>query len=253
MGKSFFFNTRGMSLVEVLVSLGITVILMSATASMFVTQQRENRALNQKLEMIELKNQIMQAFQNPLNCTWQLAGKTFDTTGVSTTTPSPTIIELGELRQGQNNTSLLLAKNNTRLPGTQTNLLVANVRFSNIVATDNANEYKGNFEISFAEASLARPIRAITIPQTIQTTGSPTATISICGNAASGGGQAFELGGFYVWHRHYNSCQRSNPMTGGCSCPTGFTARVYNDQGYDDGSKTDDRNLLYCYRINATP
>lgn len=89
-----------MSLVEVLVSLGITVILMSATASMFVTQQRENRALNQKLEMMDLKNQIMQAFQNSSTCTWQIQGKTFNNSAVTSTNPSSTNIDLVELRHG---------------------------------------------------------------------------------------------------------------------------------------------------------
>lgn len=170
-----------MSLVEVLVSLGITVILMSATASMFVTQQRENRALNQKLEMVELKNQIMQAFQSSSTCTWQLQGKTFNTTGVTSTTPSTTSIDLVELRYGPNSSSLLLAKTNTLLPGSQSNLKVASIRLNNILATGNPDEYKGLIEIAFTDTSLARPMKPTIVPQIIQATGSPTATITACG------------------------------------------------------------------------
>lgn len=180
-GSFNFFNNRGMSLVEVLVSLGITVILMSATASMFVTQQRENRALNQKLEMVDLKNQIMQAFQNSSTCTWQIQGKTFNTSGVTSTNPSSTSIDLVELRHGPNSSSLLLAKTNSTLPGSQSNLKVASIRFNNILATGNPDEYKGHFEITFMDSSLSRPMRPTIIPQVIQATGSPTATITACG------------------------------------------------------------------------
>lgn len=52
-------NNSGMTLLEAVISLGISAILMSATASMFLSQQKENKALQQKLETVDLKNQIM--------------------------------------------------------------------------------------------------------------------------------------------------------------------------------------------------
>lgn len=219
-------SQAGMSLVEVLVSLGITVILMSATASMFLTQHRENRALNQKLEFLDLKNQVMQAFQNLNTCSWHLAGKTFDTTGVTTTNPSSTTINLTALYQAANSTSLVLARENSRLPGTVTNLEVSTIQFKNITATGNSNEFKGFFEVAFSNSSLARSMRPVQIPQTIQTTGSGTATISTCGSSPSSGGGTLSSGVLSLDDitivRGPNKNRHYSPSV--ARCPSGYAA-----------------------------
>lgn len=234
-----------MTLLEAVISLGISAILMSATASMFLSQQKENKALQQKLETVDLKNQIMQGFINPNNCTWQLSGKTFNTTGVTATNPSSTVISLTELRQGPNTSSFLIAATGQPVPGTQTKLAVHSVTFKEIFATGNPNEYKGIFEISFTPSSMVRVIQSVRYNQIITAIGSPTASITACGAPSND----FKLGGFYTWHRHYGYCVYVNPMTGACSCPVGYTARFYNRIGYDDGTKTDDRDMGYCYKM----
>lgn len=68
-----FKNEKGMSLVEVLVSVGISVIVSFVMATMMVNMSTDQKALQEKYTVLELKNTVLTALSNPTICTAQLA------------------------------------------------------------------------------------------------------------------------------------------------------------------------------------
>jgi len=56
-------NSRGQSIVQVLVALGISTILLMAVATMQTNQSRENRALSEKMAANDLQQQDASQFQ----------------------------------------------------------------------------------------------------------------------------------------------------------------------------------------------
>lgn len=161
--------------------------MVSVMASMFHSQQKEIRSLKQKQELVDLKNIMLQQLGKSEVCTWQLKDKIIDlSTAPTESSPSPTIINLGELRQGPNSTSALIAKTNERLPQSQTGLRVEQVSFRNIYATGNTDEYSGVFDISFASSSLAYSLKSVQTQQIFKVVGTDPATakrIESCGKS----------------------------------------------------------------------
>lgn len=180
-----YLNNKGLTLIEIVVGIGLSAILISATTSMILSQQKETKALTQKLELSDLKNQIMQGFVNNDVCTWQFTGKTFSTDRVTTTNPSATTISLDALYAGLDNTSYVFAQRDTALPGSS-GLRVSTIQLTKIVATGVTDQYKGTIQISFSPDSMIRAIKPIEISQIITATGSPTASITACGGGSSG-------------------------------------------------------------------
>ena len=165
-----FVNQRGGSLMEVIVAVGIMGILAAGMASMFDGQQKQIRALLQKQEMIELKNNMLRQLSSAAVCTWQLQDKRINVDGTySELAPSPTVLNLtgGTLYAGPSSTSAPLAIAGQRLPASLARLEVAAVTFKNIYPTGNPNEYKGVVEVSFNASSLAIASHPIQVQQTV--------------------------------------------------------------------------------------
>lgn len=179
----FFKSNHGISLIETLVTVGIVAIVASATASMFISQQKEAKALYQKSEIVELKNLLIQVFKDPSICTWQLKNKVIDVSSTTPTVQSPTVLDLTELRQGPDITSALIVKKGQELSLSNYGLIVESVLFTKILATGNPNEYKGFFEIQFTSSSLIRPVKPVLYQQIFKTVAAdPLASkkISVC-------------------------------------------------------------------------
>jgi prepilin-type N-terminal cleavage/methylation domain-containing protein len=69
---------RGFSLVEILVVVAVMAIVGLATATMIMTQQREVRALSEKLLALETQTQLNHVLFNSEYCGCLFSGRTFD-------------------------------------------------------------------------------------------------------------------------------------------------------------------------------
>jgi type II secretory pathway pseudopilin PulG len=172
-------NNYGFTLVETLIAAGILVTVMLASISMVNSQQKEIRSLMQKTEAVELKNLMTEVFANSIVCTGHLKDLAVDVASASTTTTSPTVLNLSNIYYGDPVTSGPLASAGKALPLSQHGLVVDKISFKNILATGNPNEYKGQFEVSFTSDSMMRPIRPVRLEQIFKTTATgPTKIIS---------------------------------------------------------------------------
>lgn len=74
------FNQKGNSLIQVLVAGGIMVIISLSVASMMSNQNKEAKAMGEKLLSYELESQMKALFENSDYCNCAFQGKTFDMT-----------------------------------------------------------------------------------------------------------------------------------------------------------------------------
>lgn len=159
--------SRGQTITQALVSIGISSIVLAAMVGATVTMMKSNKLLAQKLEVLDLKNQLQSTFNNPDNCTCQL-NATMNTANAdnlkfdSTNTSS---MNLRSLKQSCVATSMALVEENKLLPGTQTSLRVKSVDLVDIKATGNVEEYLGSIRVTFDESSLAGPLAPLQFGQ----------------------------------------------------------------------------------------
>lgn len=161
MQQLVLFNNKGQSLVQTLLAAGILAVILSATTTATVNMQRSNKLLSQKLEVLDLKNQLQSAFLNPDICTCQLnatmnsgnsANLKFDSTAGGAS------MNLKELKSACVPTASTLVKENSPLLGTQTGLRTASVMITNIQPTGNTEEYVSTVEVRYQEDTLAGPL-----------------------------------------------------------------------------------------------
>ncbi len=180
-------DEAGASLIEVMIVVAIMSVVSLGLASLVVDMQKPITLLRQRQELVELKTTLLRQFAKSDVCTWQLAGNTIDASMATTeSSPSPTVINVAEIRHGLNVTSALIAKAGDRLPG-DSNLIVDTINFTKIYATGNPNEYTGSLIITFVAASMAGVMKPLQIQQIIRTQTGPPAALPIesCASAQS--------------------------------------------------------------------
>lgn len=163
-------NDAGFSLIEVMLGVGILAVISFGMAGSLSNMHSQLRGVSQKQEILELRNLITQQLSKPGVCTWQLKNLVIDVSQPTTeTSPSPTVLNLAELRMGPDASSPLLAKSGDRIPESLTGVKVTKIFFKNIYATGNPNEYKGLLQINFDANSLVVPVKPLQIQQIIST------------------------------------------------------------------------------------
>jgi hypothetical protein len=185
-------NQRGQSLIQVIISLGIMGIGMLAVVSMQVTQQRESRALTEKLASVDLLRVVTTALANPASCNAMFssanlhnpAALPFDATAISPTTPykfsitsiptgttAPPIVSAGS-QVSPLSDSLVLR------PNTPNPTLPPGIRLM-VTSLTNAT-----LELNFENSSLVRTLKPLQFPIDIITSGPLSSTlITSCGIA----------------------------------------------------------------------
>lgn len=159
--KLVLLNTRGQSLVQTLVAAGILSIILSAMTAATVNMHKSNKLLSQKLEVLDLKNQLQSTFLNPDTCTCQLnptlnSGNSTNLKFDSTIATSS--MNLKQLKSACAPSASELVKEDSPLLGTQTGLRVSSVLMTNIQATGNTDEYIGTIEVRLQGETLAGPL-----------------------------------------------------------------------------------------------
>ena len=168
-------SNRGFSIIEVLFVVGFIAFISMALAAVISNQNKEMKSIYQKSEALELKSTLLQALEVDDVCNWQFRDKVVNTSGVTATQKSSSVLNFGRLYMGPSSTSAVLVQEGQALPGTQTALEIASVTFEDIVATGIPNEYKGLVTVTFANSSLVRSMKPVRVQKIIKVVGSDPA------------------------------------------------------------------------------
>lgn len=185
-------NQKGMSLVEVLVSIGISTVISFVMATTMVNVSRDQRALQEKYNQLELKNDLLTAFANSDICLSQLNqnSPTLNLSGASSTNSPGQSISYSELHMGSSNQSMLLAKVGEPLPGGSPHqMVVSKIELGSFLSTGSPNTFTGELKIEMDPATLTRPLKPLLIKQIFNTTG-PLSSAKIVG-CGMGTGNSF--------------------------------------------------------------
>lgn len=144
---------KGFTLIELLIAAGVVAVVSLAFARMIVSASQANRAISQKLETIDFKQNVLTAFLSKSTCDCNVASFVFDS---SVTPIGP--ISLGRVKSGCAGTAPNLAQDATLLPGSQTKLSVSTVQLVQIAPTGNPNEYQSFLQIQYLTENFERPL-----------------------------------------------------------------------------------------------
>jgi hypothetical protein len=167
MNSKITFSNRGQTITQALISVAISAIAIAAIVTTTVAMMRSNKQLAQKLEAIDIKNQLQSTFLNPANCTCQLSATAnptnsenliFDSTKVAS-------MNLKKFKLSCASDAQTVVEENKLALGTLTNLKVRAVELVDIQSTGNVEEYLGTVRISFDESSLAGPLAPLQFKQ----------------------------------------------------------------------------------------
>jgi len=203
----------GFSLVEIIIGLGLIGVVIMVMMTVFNNFFQKMHSLGRKQDVLELKAQMLQHLNRPEVCTWQLRDKVIDVSMAPTlASPSPSVVSLSDdtIYLGLNNSSAVMARRGERVPASTSNLSVAAVSFRNIYSTGVINEYRGQFEVIFAQDHGDYSLKPAVMNQTIRVVASdpPNAKrIAYCyGSASADSGSGilaniatFELPGSHTW------------------------------------------------------
>ncbi len=188
-------NSRGQSLIQVLVSIGIMGILTLGMVSIQQMQGKENKALTEKLAVLDAQKLVSATLADGSICTYhilRMPNHSFQASEVTaTTTPAP--ISLGDnFLAGATATSPALFTKDQSISPLANNIVASSFQLTNIrceTPCTNAltsDVFKADFQINFDSSTLVRAIKPIISQTTIQTTTSGgTKTIIGCQGVTS--------------------------------------------------------------------
>lgn len=172
--ESFKFNSRGLSILEVLISMGILGILMTAMISFFQTQNREVKALQESLARLDLEASMIKTFSSSGICSFVLSdssqspsgtnpNRSVDTIDVSSTSSLSSInITIDRVPIAAASSSPDLVKVGGLASANSNSLKIASMKFENFRSVG-VDQYMADFVIDFDQTLLVRKMKALTI------------------------------------------------------------------------------------------
>ncbi len=161
--KMIFCNSKGNSIIQVLVASAIMLTIALGLANMMVDQNKQAKAFGEKLLTYELQTQMQALFENSNYCNCAFKNKTFDMTqtppvivnahqfsslSAGYSSPSPTCTSVG---------GYFIPPIGENIPGSSLNTESIGLEPLNIVTP---GVYKANFSVSFNNSIRAmRPIK----------------------------------------------------------------------------------------------
>lgn len=163
-------NEHGISLIEVLVATGVLMILMMGIVSMTLTQQKETKALSEKLAALDLEKLLITTLANGQICSAELATQIFNASGpyvIDTTALATQTINLTTLHSAPTVGATPMITTNSPASAMASHLLVDKVTFKNFVSTGPADSYFADLTVAFSGG--VRSISPIIIKMLIKT------------------------------------------------------------------------------------
>lgn len=184
-------NNKGMSLIEVLVAVSILSIVMAATTSLIIRQNKETQALTEKLVSLDLENILIQSLSDGSLCTRMLTDTTYDTRNpvvfdsslIGTANPPEISLPNDQIVAGASATLTggpFLVKKNQVFSNLAPGLIPISIKIANI-REHSADTYSGEFIIDFDQSKIMRPIKSLRVSTTFKTDTSTPRRILYCG------------------------------------------------------------------------
>lgn len=146
-------KNKGMSLIEVIIAIGIMSLISFAFMSMIDNQQKQLAFFQNKSDLVELKNFLVEAFSKSETCDWQLSSSNTSQNLNLSNKKSDGVtlvseIAFSKLFNGNFTAKLLLAETNKPLSNSPSAPIVDKMTLKNIkpISTD---VYQGEMEITF--------------------------------------------------------------------------------------------------------
>ncbi len=175
-------SSRGFSLVEVLITAGMLMTVSLAVAYVILAAQRENRSIQEKIEILQLEQHLKALLLNPDTCKCMFDGRVVIGSAIS----------LSPLREGCKTDNLLTSGSPIRGGSAVT---VQNVLLEEIISITPppATTVSGKLRVSFEQDRTVIPRREIEIPGLFfKVTGS---VINECSNVPGAEDMCLGLGG----------------------------------------------------------
>jgi type II secretory pathway pseudopilin PulG len=174
----------GMSIIEVLIAAAIMSVIGAAVTTLITSQQKETRALTEKLVQLDLQKLLISSLANGSICTSELASNTFDIKApykIDSTKLAEQKLILNSIHASTNAGAPTLVATNKAVSALTSHLLVSKISFDNFVSTGIPDNYLADLKIAFSGG--VRSISPILMKMSISTkpTDPPTAkTITNC-------------------------------------------------------------------------
>jgi uncharacterized membrane protein YgcG len=247
-------NSRGNLLVQVLVASVISGIVMAGMISMLQYQNKEMRALTEKMASLDLYRSITETISN--TCSFQMSQLASPPTfnpSLITASSNPPAIDLGnKLFATASATGPLIAEVGKAASPSSNTLIVKSIQLTGINCAGCANpsaqsSFEATLQINFDEAKMVRAIRPVTSKVILQTSDAGALkSVTACQSGSSGGGgggSSHSSGGLYGYCSDDNNNFLGAPATrpgGNCACPAGYTM-------VKTGKSKDEREFS-CYK-----
>ncbi|GEM_PF-5023763 len=242
-------NRKGSSLIEVLISLGISLVLMASVGLILTAQMKESKNITQRLAISDLNSLLINTLMNGAVCTRVLtAGSvTFDSTNADS------YISLTGIPYSASVGSVDAVSAGTTIQG---GVRVESIRLENFANTG-TDTYSADFVIRFDANSLVRSAKPIRLSQIIVTNpGSPaSAKIPVSctnpslppppsGYTVVGGCTTNNAPYRPLWGTPTSWGEATPSGSSGCFVPGGSCRRVGLDYSYNEW----DRVYWLCFR-----
>ncbi|MGZ3773286.1 MAG: type IV pilus modification PilV family protein [Pseudobdellovibrionaceae bacterium] len=207
----------GQSLVEVLVGAGIMSIVIMGLMSMLTSQQKETKALTEKLASLDLEKLLIASLADGTICTAELTNSATNPSAPYSidTTNAAAAINLTSLHSSAAAGAPVLVSNGTTASALSSSLVVSGITVSNFINTGVPDRYLANIQVKYKPGQLVRPLKPIVIKVNIST--DPTTPLNakkiVSCSADSGGSSGKVITPLYLYCL---SCPPPN-------CPAGWT------------------------------
>lgn len=179
-------NSKGQGLIHVLVAISILGITMMSFLDFQTTQQRELKALSEKMGALSLKNVLLNVLSNQSVCTFELLNSTTQTFDMSSAAAiASATIPINQIHLKNNSTSPVVVEVSSVKPAVpdSKSLFVNSIKLTNFVGS--AGNFTAEWLISFDSSKLVRGLKPISIPTAVKVdmTTPSAAKIINCGEA----------------------------------------------------------------------
>lgn len=246
-------SSKGNTLIQVLVALAISLIIIVGIFSVIDSMRKETRSLEEKIAALNLESTLIRTLHNLNICSNILTTPSpweFDSTRIGSS--SPPILNLTSLPSTSNPSSPFLIEVGVNSSAFVQNLIVTSIQLQNV--SGSGNSYTGQIVVSFDDSRLVRSIKPLAFQinfSTDPTTPANSKRVLGCQSISD----EMAIGGLYQYYPQCgnhdgpcsnanatwtcgtnpfsaacnNACRHPNPVTGRCTCPTGYSQSAYFD------------------------
>ena len=172
-------NSRGSMLVQVLISAGLTAALALTLASLLLQQNKQIKLMEQKSEIIDIKNEILMALSNPQVCGCNLNPSKLIPLGTKPAiefSSSPATFNLAEgLRADCEISTPTFLKSGKK---TLSNLNVDHIKIASLTQVGATNNWNGRLEVKFSGSNIQ--LKDLSMPINVESSGSGPFQVDTC-------------------------------------------------------------------------